>query len=610
MGSPYNPVSSSLEVLRNGALFAGFDPELFETIAREFEWLSFDEDEVLCSEGDAADRMFLVVHGRLVISRRDAHGKAILKGWAGPGEAVGELGLLEGHTRAATVQAHRASVVVTLSRARYEALTGRVPECLILLNRLLAGQLRHVLSPAPEASKSAEILAILAASKDAPLAVFCDKLCDSLGKEGPVLHLNPARLKDLMGEDVSVETLGVESRGRLLAWLNEQENRYRFIVLEADIEATAWTERCIRQGDQIILVARGPARPGAHNILEGLRPSPQPRVERLHQLVLIQDDNAAKPSGTKAWLDALPVAEHHHVRLAKHGDMDRLGRYLRGKSISLALAGGAALGFAHIGVVRALSEAGIPIDLVCGTSMGSIIGGQVALGMTWQEIQRVSRKHFRGNSVYDFGLPVISFCKAKRMDARLQEITGDDTIEDLWLKFFCVSSNLTRARPEVHTRGGLKRAMRASSAVPGLFPPIRSESGDLLVDGAFVDNLPAGLAAARTGGAVIAVNVIPTVDQAIGAYREGASVIDVLRSRMKGNEQERSPLILDLLQRTVFLPAVSAAERIRTGVSLYIEPDLADFSLLNTNRFDEIVEVGYSAALASLAGWNPKLDPA
>jgi predicted acylesterase/phospholipase RssA len=284
--------------------------------------------------------------------------------------------------------------------------------------------------------------------------------------------------------------------------------------------------------------------------------------------------------------------------------MDRLSRFLRGKSISLALAGGAALGFAHIGVVRALSEAGIPIDLVCGTSMGSIIGGQVALGMSWQEIQRVSRKHFRGNSVYDYTLPVISFCKAKRMDARLQEITGDATIEDLWLKFFCVSSNLTRARPEVHTRGGLKRAMRASSAVPGLFPPIRSESGDLLVDGAIVDNLPASLAAARAGGAVIAVNVIPTVDRAIGAYKEGASVIDVLRSRIRGKEQARSPIILDLLQRTVFLPSVTEAERIRGEVSLYIEPALADFNLLNTNRFDEIVEVGYRAAMASLAGWN------
>jgi NTE family protein/lysophospholipid hydrolase len=609
MPSQHDPATSSLEVLRSIPLFAGFAPGLFETIEREFEWLSFDQEEVLFSEGEEADRLFIVVHGRLAISRRDAQGRAIRVGLAGPGESVGELGLLEGHRRAATVQALRASVAVMLSREKYEALTARVPECLVLLNRLLAGQLRNVLKATPDPNKSAEILAIVAASNDAPLALFCARLCDCLGKDGPVLHLNPARVKELLGEDVKGETLSVESRGRLLAWLDEQETRYRFIVLEADLEETAWTDRCIRQGEQIIFVARASARPGEHRIPESLRPAPQARIERLHQLVLIQDDNAAGPSGTKSWLDALPVSEHHHVRFGVPGDMDRLGRFLRGTSISLALAGGAALGFAHIGVLRALSEAGIPIDLVCGTSMGSIIGGQVALGMNWQDIQRVTRKHFRGNSVYDYALPAISFCKAKRMDARLQEITGNAMIEDLWLKYFCVSSNLTQARPEVHAQGGLKRAMRASSAVPGLFPPIRSQSGDLLADGAMVDNLPAGLAAARTGGAVIAVNVIPTVDRAIGTYKEGASAFEVLRSRLLDNEQERSPIIFDLLMRTAFLSAVGAAERSRTEASLYIEPELEAFSLLNTNRFDEIVEVGYRAALAGLANWNPKLGP-
>ena len=608
MGSPHNPATSSVEVLRNSPLFAGFEPALFATMEREFEWLSYDQGEVLFSEGDEDDRLFIVVHGRLSIGRRDAHGRAMRIAWAGAGESVGELGLLGGHRRAATVHAHRASVVVMLSRARYEALTGRVPECLILLNRLLAGQLRHVLKTTPETNKSAEILAILAASKDAPLPLFCARLCDCLAKEGPVLHLNPARLKDMLGEDVKGETLSVESRGRLLAWLNEQETKYRFIVLEADVEATAWTDRCIRQGDQFIFVARASARPGEHRIPAVFEPAHGDRIDGFHQLVLIQDDNAARPSATKAWLDALPVSEHHHVRLGVPGDMDRLGRFLRGKSIALALAGGAALGFAHIGVLRALSEAGIPIDLVCGTSMGSIIGGQVALGMDWQEIQRVTRKHFRGNSVYDYALPVISFCKAKRMDARLQQITGDANIEDLWLKYFCVSSNLTRARAEVHTHGGLKRAMRASSAVPGLFPPVRGESGDLLVDGAIVDNLPARLAATRTGGAVIAVNVIPTVDRATATYIEGASAIHVMRSRLLDKEPERSPIIFDLLMRTVFLSTVSAAERIRTEASLYIEPELEEFSLLNTNRFDEIVEVGYRAAQASLANWNPRLD--
>ena len=288
--------------------------------------------------------------------------------------------------------------------------------------------------------------------------------------------------------------------------------------------------------------------------------------------------------------------------------MERLGRFVRRRPVSLALAGGAALGFAHIGVLHALSEAGIPIDLVCGTSMGAIVSGQVALGLGWEDVFRETRRHFRGNSIYDATPPLVSLFKAKRMDARLQMIVGDAQIEDLWVKFFCVSSNLTRAAAEVHERGSLKRAMRASSAVPGLFPPILKANGEMLVDGALVNNLPADLAAARHGGSVIAVNVIPTIDQVTtGGYREGASAFRALLSRMKTDPQKRSPTIVDLLMRSIFLPTVSAAGRIRATATLYIEPPLERFGFLNTKKFDEIVETGYRAAEETLRGWRPRL---
>jgi NTE family protein/lysophospholipid hydrolase len=390
--------------------------------------------------------------------------------------------------------------------------------------------------------------------------------------------------------------------------LNEQEARHRFIVLEADVEGTPWTARCLRQADEILLVARATARPGQHVIEGSISRPDQNGFERPRRLILIQDDTVPRPSGTIQWLDALPVDEYHHVRFGVTEDMERLGRFVRRRAVSLALAGGAALGFAHIGVLRALSEVGIPIDLVCGTSMGAIVSGQVALGMSWEEVFRETRRHFRGNSIYDATFPFISFFRAKRVDARLQTMVGDAQIEDLWVKFFCVSSNLTKAAPEVHERGDLKRAMRASSAVPGLFPPILKANGELLVDGALVNNLPADLAAVRNGGSVIAVNVIPTIDQVTtGGYKEGASSLQVLLSRMKKDPQKRSPTIVDLLLRGIFLPTVSAATRIRADASLYIEPPLERFGFLNTNKFDEIVEAGYRAAQEKLIGWRPTL---
>ena len=599
MASQYDPSTGGIDFLRSSTVFSGLDPESFNALAAVLRWDSFDEGEVLFNEGDPGDRFFVVLHGRLAISRH-SNEKDTLIGWVMPGESVGELALMEDQTRTATVSAYRATVTVSLRRQDYETLTKSTPQCLVLLNRLLTMRLRQVMTAGAKQQVSAEILAVVAASKDAPLPAFTEGLCRCLQKEGPVLHLPPGRLEQLVGADAD--------RGKLLTWLNEQEKLYRFIVLEADIEDTPWTERCLRHGDRVLLIARANAKPGA---LMGGAGSPPPEhngVARPRLLILIQDDKAAMPKGTKAWLDAVPVTDHHHLRMGVEGDIERLGRFLRGKSVSLALAGGAALGFAHIGVMRALKEAGIPVDLVCGTSMGSILGGQVAFGMSWEDIQRETRKHFRGNSVYDYTLPVISLCKAQRMDERLRMVVGDVAIEDLWLKFFCVSTNLTKASQEVHESGTLVRAMRASSAIPGLFPPIKKDTGDMLVDGALVNNLPADIAAQKTGGAVIAVNVIPTVDKVTTAgYVEGASAFSVIMSRRKKIEAEQSPVMADLLLRSVFLQSVSAAEKIRTRASVYIEPPLEGFTLLNTFRFDEIVEVGYKAAVEKLATWTPAL---
>ena len=608
MPAPHRPAASSLEFLRSSTVFSRLSPQLFDIVASECEWVSFEQGEVLFAQGDESDRFFVVVHGRLAVSRTDAAGVETFIGWVTPGESVGEMALLEGGARTATVRAAHATVAIGFARDKSEALTARAPECLTVLNQLLIARLRHVMAPGRDRSPAAEILAVVAASQDAPLAEFSARLCATLEREGAVLHLSAARLKALLGEDVEAEMLDDEQRGRLLTWLNGQETRHRFIVLEADAGLTPWTARCLRHADQVLHVARADGRSAPH-VLDGRPGGPAGSgIGRPRRLILIQRDDAGRPSGTSDWLDALQAGEHHHVRLGVAEDMERLGRFIRRRPVTLALAGGAALGFAHIGVLRALSEAGIPIDLVCGTSMGAIVSGQVALGMSWEDVFRETRRHFRGNSIYDATLPVISFFKARRMDARLQLIVGDAQIEDLWVKYFCVSSNLTRAAPEVHERGSLKRAMRASSAVPGLFPPLLKANGEILVDGALVNNLPADLAVARHGGSAIAVNVIPTIDQVTtGGYREGASAFRALLSRTRTDPQLRSPTIVDLLMRSVFLPTVSAAGRIRADASLYIEPPLERFGFLNTKRFDEIVETGYRAAQEKLSVWRPSL---
>lgn len=604
MASPHQPARSSVDFLRTRTAFRDLPSDVFERAASRLEWMAFDEDEVVFAEHDLGDRLFLVVHGRLAVTRSGPGGEELLLAWVRSGESVGELALLGSQVRTATVRASRATVAVALSLEAYQNLAQDVPQSLTVVNRLLALRLQQVITGSAQQSESGEILSIVAASRDAPVAALSAGIVKALEKAGPVLYLNPARVKELTGENTEAVSVDAESQARLLSWLHDQETRHRFIVLEADIEDTPWTRRCLRHADKIVLVARATARPGAHVIEGSLLGVRRRGYDRPRELVLVHDDSVRTPSGTGAWLDALPVTDHHHVRLGVAEDIERLGRFLRGRAVALALSGGAALGFAHIGVFRALAEAGISIDLVCGTSMGSIIGGQIALGRTWQEISREMRKHFRGRSIYDHTLPVISLFKARRLDERLQMIVGETMIEDLWLKYFCVSSNLTTARERIHRRGRLKFGMKASSAVPGLFPPLVDDNGDLLADGALVNNLPADIAGARSGGEVIAVNVISTVDHVTtGGYVAGASVRQVLLSRWRG--PVRSPTIVHFMLRGAFLATIGAAERIRKQASLYIEPRLEAFGFLNTDRFDDIVEAGYQAAKGKLDSWRP-----
>jgi predicted acylesterase/phospholipase RssA len=171
------------------------------------------------------------------------------------------------------------------------------------------------------------------------------------------------------------------------------------------------------------------------------------------------------------------------------------------------LGGGGARGFAHPGVIRALHEAGVPIDLIGGTSMGAFMAMGYALGLTPDEM--VERGLKATEHLMDLTVPIVSLIAAKRMARRLTTELGDLQIEDLHLPYFAVSANLSRAEVMVHARGSLVKAVQASNSAPALFPPVIMD-GDLLMDGALLDNVPVDVMRRfANGGTVIAVDVSP-----------------------------------------------------------------------------------------------------
>ncbi len=224
------------------------------------------------------------------------------------------------------------------------------------------------------------------------------------------------------------------------------------------------------------------------------------------ELILLRPPNAT-PSRTSDWLDAAVYRAHHHVAIGRKSDYGRLVRRFTGKAWGLALGGGGARGFAHIGAIKALQEAGIPIDMIAGTSMGAILGAQHAMGLNPDEMILQSRRAYVGGSdLTDMTLPLVSFRSGRGTTARLQAMFGDRMIEDLPIPYFCVSCNLTRATAIIHERGPVVTWTRVSCSVPGLLPPVPWK-GDLLVDGALLNNLPVNEMRSRLRGSVAAADV-------------------------------------------------------------------------------------------------------
>ena len=325
---------------------------------------------------------------------------------------------------------------------------------------------------------------------------------------GPGTLVDSARLADILGQRPSEREDFERHRRRLSAWCGEQETAGRFLLFVCDPEETTWTRWCLEQTDRIVVAVRGDAT------------SEVERVERLFagrtvagapvkvDLLLLHDEGTELPRGTRPWLELDCRRRHHHVRRGHMADFQRAARRMTERAVGVVLGGGGARALAHIGVLEALEEAGIPVDAVGGTSMGSVVAAAHAFGWSAKRIvDSMKDRMANSRAIMDLDLPVRALLGGRKLDRVLQYAFGDVDIADLWIPYYCITANLSEARMMVHDRGPLWQLVRASCSLPGIFPPVRVK-GQLLVDGGIVNNVPMDIMEREcAGGTVIAVDV-------------------------------------------------------------------------------------------------------
>jgi predicted acylesterase/phospholipase RssA/CRP-like cAMP-binding protein len=590
-------------ILASTELLGALDDRTVDALLGEVEWVQIAGGATLFRQGDTADALYIVVTGRLVAVFEEADGSEQLVREIGRGENVGELAMLTEEPRSATVRAVRDSELARIDRACFEALVARHPPVMTRLARMLAGWVGR--SNRPRRSPASVVtIALLPVGRDARSADLAAGLVAALAKLGPTAHVHRERVAAECRPSAPDEEPGSRGYARTSEWLDELEVAHRYVVYEGSAASASWSRRCLRQADRVVLVADATAHPAPtlrdlHETFGALRPT--------CELALVSPESSTSAVGTASWLEHQRFAAHHHLRLASRSDVERLARRLTGNSTALVLSGGGARGFAHIGVVRALAEAGIPIDRIGGTSMGAVIGAQLACGLDAAAMLELNRLWLRDNPLRDWTLPIVSLISGRGGVKLLGEMFGDRRIEDLWIEYFCTTTNLTRSRLVVHREGLLRRAVRASISIPGIAPPAPQPNGDLLVDGAVLNNLPVDVMVGLGAGAVVAVDVAPAEDLSVDPrYEEAPSSWRLLLERVNPLQAAgpRFPGIYRILERTMLVASLAHSAAVRNDVDLYLDPPVGRFAMFDWSQLDELAETGYRFASERIEQWR------
>ncbi|CAG8984088.1 hypothetical protein HYALB_00010588 [Hymenoscyphus albidus] len=646
-------------------------PRLILHIDFALEWVQVSAGQVIYHQGDDSDAIYIVLNGRLrlVLNNDEAEMKVV--GEYGQGESVGELEVMTESTRPATLHAIRDTELAKFPKTLFNSLAQEHPGITIKISQIIASRMRALIedpifdqgkekvtgakSNKVSSTVNLRTVAILPVTAGVPVVEFGSRLMNALSQIGApngVTSLNQAAILNHLGRH-AFSRMG---KLKLSQYLADLEEKYGLVLYVADTNVNSpWTQTCISQADCILLVglAEGSSAIGEYErFLLGMKTTAR------KELVLLHVDRFVPQGVTRAWLRNRVWINggHHHVQMAFRtssvpvhpqarrfgsalkqrvqvlqaeiqkytsrrvrqtplysadtpfkGDFHRIARRLCGKSIGLVLGGGGARGITQVGIIRALEEAGIPIDIIGGTSIGSFIGALYARDADVVPMYGRAKK-FSGRmaSMWRFALdltyPSASYTTGHEFNRGIFKTFGNTQIEDFWLEFYCNTTNISKSRSEIHTSGYAWRYVRASMSLAGLLPPLCDE-GSMLLDGGYVDNLTVTHMKSLGADVIFAIDVGSLDDDTPQTFGDSLSGFWAFANRWNPfSSYPNPPTLAEIQARLAYVSSVDALERAKNIPGcLYMRPPIDSYGTLDFGKFDEIYQVGYKFGQSFLA---------
>lgn len=638
-------------------------PRLILHIDFALEWVQVNAGQVIYNQGEESDAIYIVLNGRLrAIQEGENDGMKVI-GEYGQGDSVGELEVLTESARPGSLHAIRDTELAKFPKTLFNSLALEHPGITIKISKIIATRMRALVDdPLHEHAKertakalrsnvsstvNLRTVAILPVTAGTPVVEFAGRLMNALNQIGTpngVVSLNQAAILNHLGRH-AFNRMG---KLKLSQYLADLEEKYGLVLYVADTNVKSpWTQTCISQADCILLVGLAE---GSPSIGEYERFLLTTKTTARKELVLLHSERYCPPGLTRKWLRNRMWVNggHHHIQMSFRttpepvhpagrrfgnalkqrvqvlqaeiqkytsrkvrqtplysaetpfkGDFHRLARRLCSKSVGIVLGGGGARGISQIGIIRALEEAGIPIDIVGGTSIGAFIGALYAWDADVVPMYGRAKKFAgRMGSMWRFALdltyPSVSYTTGHEFNRGIFKTFGNSQIEDFWLEFYCNTTNISRSQSEIHTSGYVWRYVRASMSLAGLLPPL-CDNGSLLVDGGYIDNLTVAHMKSLGADVIFAVDVGSLDDTTPQSFGDSLSGFWALLNRWNPfSSYPNPPTLAEIQARLAYVSSVDALERAKTTPGCrYMRPPIDPYGTLDFAKFDEIYQVGY-----------------